>query len=160
MCVARNTAEANGTSAAAVPAGSSADRTSTAPARADDLIYHVKNGDPEILTTFGGEPYWKPMARCSGIFTSIAMRLRNNGQEDAAKEVEGERTIFMQGYAKRLTTDRGISVTDAMAVAHEETINSAMMMDDAVKTDPNAQAELIGQCEKAYNLIQQYTAGQ
>lgn len=130
------------------------------PAVADDLIYHVKTGDPDILTTFGGEPYWKPMARCSGIFTSIAMRLRNDGKEDAAKEVEGERSIFMQGYAHRLTTDRGISVTDAMAVAHDELVNSAAMMDDARKEDANAESELLTQCEKAYNLIQQYTAGQ
>ncbi|HEX2593649.1 MAG TPA: hypothetical protein VHL34_19275 [Rhizomicrobium sp.] len=130
------------------------------PVAAGDLIYHYKSGDPDILSTFGNDAYWKPMARCAGIYTSIAVRLRNAGQEAAAKAIEDERTIFMQGYATRLTKDRGISVTDAMAVAHDELINSASMMDDARKEDANAEGELITQCEKAYNLIQQYTAGQ
>lgn len=135
--------------------------TIAAPAVADDLIYHTKSSDdPDILTTFDGQPYWKPMARCAGIYTTIAAHLRNAGKEDLAKAVEDERSIFMNGYVHRIGADRGLSVTDAVAVAHDEFQNSAGMMEDAMAQDSNAQGELLTQCEKAYNLIQQYTAGQ
>lgn len=133
----------------------------SAPAVADDLIYHTKSSDdPDILTTFDGQPYWKPLARCAGIYTTIAAHLRNNGKEDLAKAVEDERTIFMNGYAHRIADDRGLSVTDAIAVAHDEFANSAGMMEDAMVQDSGAQGEMLTQCEKAFNLIQQYTSGQ
>jgi len=105
-----------------------------APAMAADLLFRAE-GQPEILSTFDGRPYWEMQAYCAGFHGATANFWAKSGDAAKAKASESAGVAAFTRAVGQIRRDRGVTETAATQLAEGAVRVGGRITTDALKKE-------------------------